>query len=127
MTPRILIVEDEAITAMDIKRILGNLGFEVVSTASRGDEAIQKAEDLKPDLVIMDILLKGEMNGIEAARKIQTLLDIPVIYLTAYSDEKTLKKVESTKPYGFISKPVKHDVLEESIVSALNKHELDKN
>jgi PAS domain S-box-containing protein len=126
MQAKILIVEDEAITAMDIKRTLEMRGFEVVSTASRGEEAIQKARKLKPDLVLMDIILKGDMDGIEAADKIQTLFDIPVVYLTAHSDKNTFQRAKLTKPYGFITKPVNHDGLQGTIETSLYKHELDK-
>ncbi|MGZ7050315.1 MAG: response regulator, partial [Methanobacterium sp.] len=85
--PKILIVEDEAITAMDLESILQKLGYEVVSIASTGEEAIQKSEELEPDLVLMDIVLKGQMDGISATKEIQSCYDIPVIYLTAYSDK----------------------------------------
>lgn len=126
MRAKILVVEDEAITAMDIKRTLELLDLVVVSTASRGEEAIQKAEEFKPDLVLMDIILKGDMDGIEAATEIQTYLDIPVIYLTAFSDKDTLQRAKLTKPYGFITKPVNRDGLDGTIETALYKHKLDK-
>lgn len=126
MQAKILVVEDEAITAMDIKRTLENRGFEVVATASRGEEAIKKAEELKPDLVLMDIILKGDMDGIEAADKIMTLFDIPVVYLTAHTDKDTFDRAKLTKPYGFITKPVNQDGLEGTIETSLYKHELDK-
>lgn len=126
MQAKILVVEDEAITAMDIKRTLENRGFEVVSTSSRGEEAIKKAEELKPDLVLMDIILKGDMDGIEAADKIMTLFDIPVVYLTAHTDKNTFNRAKLTKPYGFITKPVNQDGLEGTIETSLYKHELDK-
>jgi PAS domain S-box-containing protein len=123
---KILVVEDEAITAMDIQRTLEMLGFEVVSTASRGKEAIKKAEDLKPDLVLMDIILKGSMDGIEAADKIYSIFDIPVVYLSAFSDEKTFKRAKLTKPYGFLTKPVNHDALMATIETALYNHSFEK-
>ena len=126
MNAKILIVEDEAITAMDITSVLKSLDYEVVSTASRGKEAIQKAKDLKPDLVLMDITLKGDIDGIEAASNIMALFDIPVIYLTAFSDEKTFERAKLTKPYGFITKPINHNGLRASIENALYKHSLDE-
>ncbi len=126
MHPKILIVEDEGITALDIQKLLESMGFEVVSTASEGLEAVQKAKDLKPDLILMDILLKGDMDGIEAAERIMTFFNIPVIYLTAYSDKKTFERVKLTRPYGFITKPISHDELRASIENALYKHELYK-
>ena len=126
MPAKILIVEDEAITAMDIQKTLESAGFEVVSTASMGKEAIQKAGELKPDLILMDITLKGKIDGIVVADKIMTLFDIPVIYLTAFSDEETFKRAKLTKPYGFITKPLNHKELRASIEIALYKHDLDK-
>ena len=126
MQSKILIVEDEAITALDIQELLEHMGFEVVSTASMGVEAIQKARDLKPDVILMDITLKGEMDGIEAAERIMTLFNIPVIYLTGYSDEKTFERIKLTQPYGFITKPIGHNELKATIETAIYKHKLDK-
>ena len=126
MHTKILVVEDEAITALDIQGLLKSMGFEVVSTASTGMEAIQKTGDLKPDLILMDITLKGEMDGIEAAEKIMNLFNIPVIYLTGYSDAKTFERIKLTRPYGFVTKPISHNELRASIENALYKHELDK-
>jgi PAS domain S-box-containing protein len=126
MHAKILVVEDEAITALDIQGLLERMGFKVVSVVSNGIGAIQKAKDLKPDLILMDITLKGEMDGIEAADKIMNLFNIPVIYLTGYSDEKTFERIKLTKPYGFISKPISHNELKASIDTALYKYDLDK-
>ena len=126
MHTKILVVEDEAITALDIRGLLESMGFEVVSTASSGIESIQKARDLKPDIILMDITLKGEMDGIEAAERIMALFGIPVIYLTGYSDEKTFERIKLTQPYGFITKPIGHDELRATIENALYKHKLDK-
>jgi len=123
---KILIVEDEAITAMNIRNTLENIGFEVVSTASRGKEAIQKAEELNPDLILMDIVLKDEMDGIEAADIIQTLFNIPVIYLTAYSDDATYERAKLTRPYGFLTKPMNQELVKVTIDTAIYKHNLDK-
>lgn len=123
---RILVVEDEAITVMQLKKSLELMDFEVVETASKGMEAIEKAGKLKPDLVLMDIVLKDKMDGIEAADKIQTLFNIPVIYLTAYSDEGTYERAKLTKPYGFLTKPINSDVVKVTIETAIYKHNLDK-
>ncbi|MGZ7108508.1 MAG: PAS domain S-box protein, partial [Methanobacterium sp.] len=102
------------------------LGYEVVSIASTGKDAINKAGELKPDLVLMDIFLKGNMDGIEATSKIQSAFNIPVIYLTAYSDENTLKRAKLTKPYGFLTKPVNYDGLSGAIETALYNHGLNQ-
>ncbi|MDI6723425.1 MAG: PAS domain S-box protein [Methanobacterium sp.] len=126
MPTKILIVEDEAITAMDIQKALENRGFEVVSIASIGKEAIKKAGELKPDLVLMDIILKGNTDGITVADKIMSLFDIPVIYITAFSDEETFKRAKLTKPYGFITKPINYNELRGYIEIALYKHSIDK-
>ncbi|WP_424355925.1 ATP-binding protein [Methanobacterium sp. MBAC-LM] len=126
MQSNILVVEDEAITALDIRRLLENMGFEIVSTASTGIEAIQKARDLKPDIIIMDVTLQGEIDGIEAAERIIDIFDIPVIYLTGYSDEKTFERIKLTRPYGFVTKPIGHNELRATIETALYKHKLDK-
>ncbi len=88
----IIIVEDERITAEDIKKALNSVGYEVPAIVPSGEEAIKAAEELKPDLVIMDIKLEGEMDGIQAAEQIRSKLGIPIIYLTAYSDEKTVQR-----------------------------------
>jgi CheY-like chemotaxis protein len=84
---KILVVEDERIVAKDIQNSLKNLGYEVPAVASTGQEAVKKAGEIKPDIVIMDIVLKGEVDGIEAASAIRSLYKIPIIYLTAYEDE----------------------------------------
>ncbi|MGB9937866.1 MAG: PAS domain-containing protein [Methanobacterium sp.] len=126
MKTKILIVEDEAITAMDIKNRLNNNGLEVVGIASKGKEAIKKAEELKPDIILMDITLKGDMDGIEAAEEITSLFNIPVIYMSAFADENTFEKLKITNPYGFVNKPVSSELLLISIEAAVYKHEFDK-
>ena len=103
---KILIVEDEKIIARDIQsrlEILGYLGTDVVSS---GEEAISKSAETRPDLVLMDIKLKGAMDGIEAASHISGQLNIPVVYLTAHSERETLKRAKTTVPYGYILKPL---------------------
>lgn len=106
---KILVVEDDAIEALDIKRTLNSFGYSVPYVASRGEEAISKSLELMPDLILMDIILKGKTNGIEAASKIKDL-NIPVIYLTAHSEESTVKKAKLTEPYGYLIKP--YDIFE---------------
>ncbi|MEA1984523.1 MAG: response regulator [Euryarchaeota archaeon] len=119
----ILVVEDEAIVAMSIKKALEKDGYSVSSIATSGEEAIKKADLLYPDLVLMDILLKGDMDGIEAAGTIREKFDIPIIYLTAHTDEETLERAKATQPYGYISKPFKEEDLRANIEIALHKHE----
>jgi len=119
----ILIVEDESIVAKDIQHSLKKLGYTVVAICSSGQDAIKMAEEKKPDLVLMDIMLKGDMSGIEAADQIRERLNIPIIYLTAYADESTLNKAKVTEPYGYIIKPFKEIDLHTSIEMAIYKHE----
>lgn len=119
----ILIVEDESIVAKDIQHSLKKLGYTVVGMCSIGEDAIRTAEEVKPDLVLMDIMLKGDMSGIEAARQIREKFNIPIIYLTAYADESTLSKAKVSEPYGYIIKPFKEIDLHTSIEMAIYKHE----
>ena len=122
----ILVVEDEAIVSKDIQQSLKKLGYNIVGASSTGEKAIELAEEHKPDLVLMDIMLKGDMSGIEAAEKIKASLNIPVIYLTAYADENTLSKAKVTEPYGYIIKPFKEIDLHTSIEMALYKHSKER-
>jgi len=121
---KILLVEDESIEAMDIKQTLESFGYEVPYVASSGEEAINKALEIMPDLILMDIILKGETDGVEAASRIKSL-DIPVIYLTAHSEESTIEKAKLTEPYGYIIKPYEHTELKYAIELALYKHKTE--
>lgn len=130
----ILIVEDERITAEDIKKALNSVGFNVPAIVTSGEEAIQVCEELKPDLVLMDIKLEGEMDGIQAAEKIRSKLGIPIIYLTAYSDEKIVQRAKITEPsgfilkqpYGFLRKPFEESELNTAIEITLYRDRLEK-
>jgi two-component system, response regulator PdtaR len=102
----IMIVEDENIIALDMKIRLKKLGYNVVSVVRSGEEAIEKAKEVKPDLILMDVLLKGSIDGVEAAEEITNELKIPVIFISAYSDEKTLKRAKKISPYGYLIKPI---------------------
>ncbi len=119
---RILIVEDEHIVAMGIKRMLKNLGYTVTGVASSGEDAIVKAESTFPDVVLMDIMLKGDMDGVEAAKKIKEKFEIPVVYLTAYSDNKILERAKTTEPLGYIIKPFDEKDLYSNIEVALHRY-----
>jgi len=122
----ILVVEDEAIVSKDIQQSLKKLGYNIVGASATGEKAIELANEHKPDLVLMDIMLKGEMSGIDTAEKIKETLNIPVIYLTAYADENTLSKAKVTEPYGYIIKPFKEIDLHTSIEMALYKHSKER-
>lgn len=123
---RILIVEDEYIVAIGIKRMLKDLGYTVTGIASSGEDAIAKAESTFPDVVLMDIMLKGDIDGLEAAKEIKEKYDIPVVYLTAYSDDKILERVKPTEPLGYIVKPFDEKDLYSNIEVALHKYKNKK-
>lgn len=124
--PQIIIVEDELIIAQEIKQFLIRMDYQVPATASYGEDALKKIAAIKPDLVLMDIKLKGEMNGIEAAGKAHALYDIPVVYMTANADQDTVARAKQTEAYGFVYKPVQPDVLRAVIEMALYKHNIEK-
>ncbi len=123
---RIMIVEDENVVARDIEDSLKSLEYEVPYIASSGEKAIEKALQIRPDLILMDIVLKGKMDGMEAAKQIRSKLDIPVVYLTAYSDKKTLERAKKTEPFGYLLKPFEKKELRTSIEIALHRHEMEK-
>ncbi|MEH2008562.1 GGDEF domain-containing response regulator [Nostoc sp.] len=121
----ILIVEDEFIVAMDIRNRLENFGYTVLGLVDSGEEAIEKAADDSLDLVLMDIILKGKMDGVEAAQIIHNLFNIPVIYLTVDDNEKTLERAKVTQPFGYIIKPFKEKELKFNIEITLSKHRME--
>jgi len=123
---RILVVEDESIVALDIRSRLDSLGYELVGLATTGEQAVAAAEKTHPDLILMDIKLKGEMDGIEAADQILSCLDIPIIFLTAFADELTLERAKITEPFGYILKPFDERELSTNIQMALYKHQMQK-
>ncbi|MDD1774232.1 MAG: methanogen output domain 1-containing protein [Methanobacterium sp.] len=123
---RIMVVEDESILAMLIKRKLQNWGYEVVDWVDTGEDAVKNAEKYEPDLILMDIVLKGDMDGIEAAQRIRENVDIPIIYLTAYSNDEVLKRAQETEPYGYILKPFREGEVNANIKMALYKHNSEK-
>src|SRR3954454_19350992 len=118
---RLLVVEDESIVAMDLADSLKQLGYVVVGVVSSGAAAVETAEAARPDLILMDIRLRGEMNGIEAARLIRESVDIPVIFLTAHGDAATLARTAVAAPYGYLVKPVDHRELQRAIEIALGR------
>ncbi|CAJ37246.1 PAS domain S-box protein [Methanocella arvoryzae] len=123
---RLLVVEDESIVAKDIQHRLRNLGYEVPAVVAYGEKAIEKAGELQPDLVLMDIFLKGEMDGIQAAEEIKRQYDIPVIFLTAFADPNTLQRAKITEPFGYILKPFEERELLTAIEMALYKHKMER-
>ncbi len=123
---RIMIVEDDRLTALDIRNTLRRIGYEVYDPLSSGAEAVEKAVELEPDLIIADITLEGEMNGIEAVRQIKKTMDIPVIYFTAYSSPDMFRRALETHPHGYLVKPVGTDDLYTTIETALQRSGLEK-
>lgn len=122
----VLVVEDESIVSKDIQHSLKKLGYNVVGAASTGEKAFELATSERPDIILMDIMLKGTINGIETAERVKRELNIPVIYLTAYADEATLEKAKVTEPYGYIIKPFKEVDLHTSIEMALYKYSKER-
>jgi len=123
---QILIVEDESLVAKDIVNMVRGLGYTVMDIVSTGEEAIAKVEKSPPDIVLMDIVLKGEVDGIEAAKRIWESFSIPVVYLTAYADEATLQRAKVTEPFGYILKPFDERELQTTIEMAYYKAQMDK-
>ena len=121
---KILVVEDEIIVAKSIQKRLESLGYSVPAAVASGEEAIQIAAEVQPDLVLMDIRLKGDMDGIEAAGHIQAGHDIPVVYLTAYADEETLERAKVTDPSGYLLKPFELNELRTTVEMALYKYQM---
>ena len=118
---RILVVEDEGIVALDVKLRLLSLGYLVTALAASGEAAIQAAATTRPDLVLMDIRLQGHMDGIEAAREILARFDIPVIYITALSDDRTMQRIAETPHSGCILKPFDDGDLQAAIERGLSR------
>jgi PAS domain S-box-containing protein len=122
---RVLIVEDETIIALDVQGILSGLGYEIAGIAGTGETAVEKARTLKPDIILMDILLAGRMDGIEAAREIRKTDDIPIIYLTANADQATVDRARDTQPYAYLNKPIHERDLYSNIESAWTKNRME--
>lgn len=124
MADKVLIVEDEAITALDLKLSLEDLGYEVVATVDNGQEAINVAVEERPDVVLMDINLKGDMNGIEAAAKI-TEFAIPIVYLTANTDDATFYEANEEGAYGYLTKPYNIIKLKNVVKLTIHRAKID--
>jgi CheY-like chemotaxis protein len=118
---QILVVEDEAIIAMDILGMLKSIGCVDSEVADSGEESIQKVARHRPHLVLMDIRLKGSMDGIQAAKQIFYKYDVPVVYLTAFGDENTMKRANGTARFGYLTKPFEESELQSTIKKALIK------
>ena len=111
----VMVVEDERIVARDISDTLTAMGYEVTGTAATAAECVRSATTLRPDLVLMDIHLRGELDGIEAALQLRERFDIPVVYLTAYADDATIDRAKATRPLGYLTKPFRKTELRSTI------------
>ena len=123
---RVLIVEDEVIVALEIQHYLEHLGYEVIDNVTTGEDAISKANELKPDLILMDIRLEEEMDGIEAACQIREQRDVPIVFLTAYGDNETLERAHKASPGGYLLKPFDSRSLHMTIEIAYNNYILEQ-
>ncbi len=123
---KILIVEDEWFIAQDIKSKVESFGYTVCGTASTGREAVEKTEETLPDMILMDIKLKGEMDGIETAEQIKMMHDIPIVYVTAFAVRELVDRIKKTGPYGYVLKPVRKETLHTAVEIAFYKHEMQK-
>ena len=115
----ILVVDDEAIITMQLEERLSAMGYTVAGMAASGEDAVDKARSIRPDLVLMDIVMPGKMNGIEAAKIITKELDIPVVFVTSYADDTIIEKAKSVRPYGYIVKPFNELEIKAAIEVAL--------
>lgn len=122
---RIMLIEDEAVTAMDLRFSLNELGYEVAAVVATGEVAIHNAIEIQPDLILMDITLAGPMSGIEVAAKIRKSTTVPIVFLTAHSDPGTVAKAMATEPFGYLIKPCTREALRSAIEIALYKSEAD--
>ncbi len=122
--PRILVVEDGIIMARDIERRLQTLGYVVVGIATSGEEAVRLSAQHLPDLILMDVNLRSPMDGIQAAEQIRSTTDVPVVYVTGYSDDATLQRARHTDPFGYVLKPFEERELRTTIEMALYRHAL---
>src|SRR3989454_3181129 len=122
----ILIVEDESIVAKDLQETLVNMGYDAFAVASSAEEAIARAAERRPDLVLMDIRIKGQRDGVETAKILREWFEVPVVYLTAHSDDATLKRAVKTEPFGYLVKPVNSAKVHGAIELALYKNATEK-
>ena len=123
---KILVVDDEAIITMQLEERLSALGYEVMGMAASGEESIEKARRLTPDIVLMDIVMPGKMNGIEAAKKINEEMGIPVVFVTSYADDAIIAKAKDARPYGYIVKPFNELEIKAAIEIALFRNDAEQ-
>src|SRR4051812_27779691 len=125
ITAKVMVVEDERVVALHLKLQLTRMGYTVVSMATSGQQVLKQIQEVRPDIVLMDIHIEGPMDGIETARLIPADLQVPVIYLTAFSEEATLERARDTKPYGYLIKPFSERELHAAIQMVLERRRAD--
>lgn len=125
-TAKILIVEDEIVVARELEARLRGLGYAIAGIALSGEEALRAASELQPGIVLVDIVLKGPMDGIAVADEMRTRFDLPVVYVTAYTDESTVRRAKVTEPYGYIVKPFSESEVYAAVEIALHKHQAER-
>lgn len=123
---KLMVVEDEGIIAMDIKAHLEGFDYQVLEVCYAGEQAVKRALELKPDLILMDIMLRGNMDGITAAKHIYQRFHIPIVFLTAHGDQATLNRARAMGPYGYLTKPFRPDELRAAVEVALFKYGMEK-
>jgi CheY-like chemotaxis protein len=123
---KILVVEDERIVAVALQEVLKYMGYAVTGIAASAEKAIQEAAEARPDLVLMDIRLRGNLDGLRAAKEIRAQFGIPVVYVTAYADKGMLERAQATEPYGYVLKPFKQADLRAVIEEALRKRQMER-
>jgi len=125
-TGRIMVVDDEAVIALRLQQRLTSMGFDVTAVAYSGEEAVETARDLRPDLILMDIMIPGKLDGIAAAKIVKAELDIPVVFLTAHSEDKIIERAKQAEPYGYILKPFQDRELKATVEIALYKKDMER-
>lgn len=123
---KIMIVEDEAVIALRLQQRLKSMGFDVTGVAYSGEEAVESARDLRPDLILTNIMIPGKLDGIQVAEIVKSALDIPVIFLTAYSEDKIIERAKQAESYGYIVKPFQNRELKSAIEFALYKKDMER-
>jgi PAS domain S-box-containing protein len=124
--PAILVVEDDHVVALDLQQMMDSLGYDAYATAASAEEALAEASRRRPDLVLMDVRIEGSRDGIHTAALLRQLFDVPIVYLTAYSDYPTLERAKQTDPYGYLVKPIQEVELRTAIEISLHKHAVDQ-
>ena len=125
-TLSVLIVEDERIVAIDLQQTLSRMGYDAFAIASSADEAMRRASERRPDVVLMDIRIKGDRDGVETAALMRQQFEVPIVYLTAHADDATVERAKHTEPYGYLLKPVKSAELRSVLEVSLYKHAMER-